>query len=495
MNALQRFTGALKAFQMQWSGYGWSGRSSSSFYLGPISSTQRDWTNAGYPLRNGAAAICVSWIGQNLRYARPVVRRMVTDEDGNEEEKPDFKHPLVQKLKRPNDHWTWANFLAVTAMDLSLTGEAYWAKEFTGLRIVKNLVPIPSTMIRPEWPRGGPTPEFISHYIYTVDGQEKRLEPEEVVRLIGLPDPEDHRRGWTPLKELPREIATDSEIASYSATIIENMGVAGASFTPDEKAHAAYEIDDNWIARLRAGFEAVTRGAKRGGLVVTPVPGKWEKLGATPEELALDKFGNRPEARICAAFKVPPMVVGLSVGEDQRTYKNMPEARTAAVEECLMPLWAVIADAVNLHLLPDFGDVEREEFGFDFSLVRQLMEDENAKSKRATEEYKAGGITLNEYREKIGQKPVKGPEGDEFHPLSDPSRDVPLPEDQGEPESAGDREATRQNGRRAAANGRNGNGRKALASEDAKALRASFGEKWRARRLEAEKKAAEGVEA
>jgi hypothetical protein len=139
---------------------------------------------------------------------------------------------------------------------------------------------------------------------------------------------------------------------------------------------------------------------------------KVEPFQWSPEELALDKLPMRAEARLCAALRVPAMVVGLNVGDTQRTYANMGEARQMAYEDCLMPLQARHCETLDMFLLPDLGDPEKEHCQYNYENVRALAEDEDAKSARAVSQFGGGIITRAQALAMVGRE--SGPEDDVY---------------------------------------------------------------------------------
>jgi hypothetical protein len=112
----------------------------------------------------------------------------------------------------------------------------------------------------------------------------------------------------------------------------------------------------------------------------------------------------RAEARLCAALRVPPMVVGLNVGDAQRTYANMGEARQMAYEDCLMPLQARHCETLDMFLLPDLGNPEKQHCQYNYEQVRALAEDEDAKSSRAVSQFAGGIITRAQALAMVGRE-------------------------------------------------------------------------------------------
>jgi hypothetical protein len=253
-------------------------------------------------------------------------------------------------------------------------------------------------------------------------------------------NPYNWRIGVSPLQKVLREIATDNVASRYSTGILKNFGVVGAVLTNEDDNQTMTErAVEHLQALYRDKFGA--GGSNVGGLMIPTFKAKYQEVGRSPEQMALNTLRSVPEARICAALRVPAMVAGLSVGNEQKTYANYAEAREAFYEDCLMPLQKRIAEALTRYLLPEFGDDPKQRrFRWNYEEVRVLRPDMDKESARATAEWQNDGITLNEYREKIGEDSVEGEEGDLYFSQHTASmKPKPEPPELGEPESAGDR--------------------------------------------------------
>lgn len=96
---------------------------------------------------------------------------------------------------------------------------------------------------------------------------------------------------------------------------------------------------------------------------------------------------------------------------------NVKEAYKGFWDLTLLPLFKEITAWITLTLLPQFEPMERILSGqvrcrFDTSAVAALQDDEDRKQERARSNFRAGGITLNEYRAAIGQQ--ADPAGDYY---------------------------------------------------------------------------------
>ena len=84
-------------------------------------------------------------------------------------------------------------------------------------------------------PENDPT-VFISHYRYTVNGIEHRIDPRDVVHFRHGIDPHNTRKGMSRLGSCLREILTDDQAGSLTASLMRNLGVPGVIIAPSNTA-------------------------------------------------------------------------------------------------------------------------------------------------------------------------------------------------------------------------------------------------------------------
>ncbi|MCH8136037.1 MAG: phage portal protein, partial [Proteobacteria bacterium] len=131
---------------------------------------------------------------------------------------PVERHELPALIKTPNPFYSSEHLFAGTLFSLLTAGNAYWLKVSNDNGHVKELWWIPDGLIEPKWPDDGKV--FISHYKYTVGGQEIKLEPKDVIHFRDGVDPANMRKGLSPLRGLLREIWTDNEAAVFTAALM-----------------------------------------------------------------------------------------------------------------------------------------------------------------------------------------------------------------------------------------------------------------------------------
>ena len=89
-------------------------------------------------------------------------------------------------------------------------------------------------------PRGNEK-QLITHYEYyvkdsnKVDGNEFKVIPaQDIVHIRQGVDPNNHRKGFAPLKAVLREILGDEAAGQYAAALLHNMAVPGVILSPKD---------------------------------------------------------------------------------------------------------------------------------------------------------------------------------------------------------------------------------------------------------------------
>lgn len=335
-----------------------------------------------------------------------------------DEREPVDNHPLITLLTRPNPYYSGVLLWMATLADWMATGNAYWIKERSAQKRTVRLWWTPSNLIEPAFPDDGRT--FISGYRYTPGAEELMLAPADVVHFRYGMDPNNVRKGLSPLAALVREIFTDDEGANWTAALLRNMGIPGVILAPGE---AEAEFSDP--QEIKDTFTQAFTGDNRGAAMAMSRKTEVTTLGWNPQQMDMKVVRRIPEERVTAMYGVPAVVVGLGAGLDRSTFNNFSEAREAAYESNIIPTQRLFAADLNTQLLPDFGDPNTDEVEFDLSNVRVLQEDQNGLHERAREDVKAGLITINQGLAMIGQEQIDG--GDiRYVPISV----TPTPEDQ-----------------------------------------------------------------
>ncbi len=392
------FSPITKAWRMLWG----TGTRGWSYIIGNTSyHTTNDYTNkVGDGLNSSAVMACVNWICRTF----PEAPLAIVAEQDNGARRLLRHHPLARLVEQPNPYYAGTLLWMATLLDWTLAGNAYWLKVRDGAGRVVQLWWAPHRTIEPRWTNDGAT--FITHYDYRPDGATTAipLPPSDVVHFRNGLDPQNPRKGLSPLTSLIREIYSDEEAGNFSAALLRNLGVPGMILAPDGEDNELTQEDADV---LRAEFRARFTGDKRGEPMILSGKIRAQPLTFNPQELDLHRLRRLPEERVTAVLGVPAIVAGLGSGLDRATFNNFRESREAAYESNIVPTQRLIAAELTTQLLPDFAtpDLAADEealVAFDTSRVRVLQEDENKLAQRLAVLVGSGILTQEEARGRLG---------------------------------------------------------------------------------------------
>jgi HK97 family phage portal protein len=397
--------------------YGWqtvSGKGRNVRYPG----SDLNWeAEAGELWLNSVVSICLQYIYDKIAEPDAVVVRKTASK-----QVPIENSPVVDLLNYANPEYRGRQLIAAMALSYKLDGNAYAVKVrgTGGVGTPRELWWVPHWRMAPLAPLdGGPT-EFYLLVTPTPSGaMTQRLIPRaDVVHARNGLDPNNPRKGMSAFKALLRAIVADSEIDVYTAVIMRNMGIFGALISPKDynEAFTTQQAED-----LKEMFRQNASGDARASTIVASIPMMAQFAGRSPQDMALSSIGDRPQARICAAFGIDPAAVGLlsnSAGGSGEKYGSMrKEARESSMEQGIIPMLSVFAEAWTQELLPDFPTNRGQVFvEYDYSGVRDLQPDVDGEHARAAGDFKGNGTTLNEFRAAIGLPSCNDPEiGEKFY--------------------------------------------------------------------------------
>lgn len=320
---------------------------------------------------------------------------MVIDEEGAAVP----TNALQALLDKPNEFYSMQHLLAGTVFSLVTDGNGYWIPAQSSNSRTSELWYAPHDTMEPMWPKDGK--EFISHYRYRpTGGTELRLEVDEVIHFRESFDPQNARKGLSPLKGLLREIWTDNEAAVFTAALLRNGGVPGLMLSPKGDHTISKEDADATKAIIDTKF---TREG-RGRTIVMAGETNLEQFGFTPQQLDLSPLRNIAEERVTAAVGVPAAVVGFGAGlQSTKVGATMRELRQLAWHNGVIPLQEIIAAEILRSLGEEF---KAPGITFDRSEVAALRENEDSIARRVERLVRAGILTRAEAKAELGIETV-----------------------------------------------------------------------------------------
>ena len=277
----------------------------------------------------------------------------------------------LEPLRRPWPNGNTGTLLARALQDVDIVGN------FFGRRAIVNMDNVLLERLRPDWVviqwglRPGLAAPVVLGYLYWPEGPNGDADPmalsvDEVVHWAPITDPEAKFRGMSWLTPIVRETLSDSAASTHKLKFFEN----GA--TPNLVISYDANVKQDQFMRMKAAIEAETRGLDRayrtlhlgGGADVTLV-------GSTLQQMDFKNVQGHGETRICAAARVPPVIVGLSEGLQAATYSNYGQARRHFADSWARPMWRSVAGALETII-----DVPaNSELWYDASDISFLQED------------------------------------------------------------------------------------------------------------------------
>jgi HK97 family phage portal protein len=323
--------------------------------------------------------------------------------DNNNEPLPD--HPLQQLLDHPNPEHSPFELIEALLTDLLVYGNAFLLKERDPLARSAPRAPDTGATAHPGSPFAAGRSELtndtvsalwklrpdririvpgsrrlVRTYIHRVGERETQLAPRDVIHFR-LPDPTNDLWGLSPIQVAARQIDTDNEASKFVDAFFRNaavpFGIIKLKRTLRGGEPEARRIGQRWTDRFRGLLGRFQIG-------VLDADAEFQRIGLTQEEMAFPELRAQTEARICAAFRVPPVLVGVKVGLDRSTFSNMAEARRFFWENTMLSLYRRVESKYAASLTPEFsGPGESVRVRFDFSAVAALKSIDPAPTQRS----------------------------------------------------------------------------------------------------------------
>lgn len=349
--------------------------------------------------RNSVAYACIRALSTAVAEPRLVVTRDGEVVDG---------HPLLELLERPNPHMTQFEFWELIVTHMAICGRSFWWKQRSNRGAVAALWPLRPDRMSPRFDGG----ELLAGWSYTIDGRSFFL-PVEDVLAFNLPDPGDETGGVVgglgPLQVLAAEIDTDNEATGHVFSLLRNYAVPGVA------VKVRGEVDQEEADDFKRQFVARYGGSRRGEPAVIDGDAEIVPLSHSLRDLEFPDLRGVAESRICAAFGVPPILVGVKVGLDRSTFSNAAESRRFWTQTRLAEWWRRLSDQVAMSLLPDFGSAAGLRCAFRVEELPAHQEIMAEQAERHAAAFKAGALLVDEYRAALGLDPLPGGAGQRLY--------------------------------------------------------------------------------
>ena len=199
----------------------------------------------------------------------------------------------------------------------------------------------------------GDEEKLITEFKYSpyggLGGNSISLNVEDIVHIRNGIDPNNHRRGFAPLKSVLREILGDEAAGQYAAALLHNMAVPGVILSPKDDSMGGPSKEE--AEAISAMYKQKFGGNNRGAPMILSGAMNVEVVSFSPEQMNLTELRKLPEERVSAVLGVPAILAGLGAGLDAATYNNTRELREFFTEQKLVPLWKAVAAELTHQLL------------------------------------------------------------------------------------------------------------------------------------------------
>jgi HK97 family phage portal protein len=302
-------------------------------------------------------------------------------------------HAIINLLYKPNPFQSKREYFeALTAFAL-LSGNSYLEKNGPD-----NGPPMELYTLRPDRIQIKPDPiNFVGGYIYKTSAGEKTFDPNKIMHIKLFSALSDYY-GLSPIQVAGRGIDNDNAANAWNNSMLNNGArPTGAMVTEDF-------LQDEQYNRLKGEIDTMYKGSKNAGKPMLLEGGlKWHEMGLSPRDMDFIQSKKLSRVEICAAFGVPPEIVG---DKEHATYSNYQEARQAFYQDTVLPMLDLIRDKLNAGLVPDFGDSSLY-LDYDKDSIEALQENADTEAQRIREDVKAGILTVNEGRTARGYETLK----------------------------------------------------------------------------------------
>ena len=354
----------------------------------------------GDGLGNSAVVACINVLATS--FAEAPLKIYQKTENGKQEV---VNHPMEMLMSRPNEFISGSVLSHYLVTSLSAHGDAFLLKVKNNQGDVVQLVPLMPSYVKVR----GNERELITHYEYFAVSKKNafqeeyvELPRENVVHIRQGMDPDDHRRGFSPLRSVMRELAGDEAAGQFAVALLHNMAVPGVILSPKDDTMGGPSREE--AEAIAQAFKSKFSGANRGAPMIMTGAMDVDVLSFTPEQLNLKALRRLPEERVSSVLGVPAILAGLGAGLDAATYNNTKELREFFTEQKMIPMWSAVASELTHQLLhTDFEDNNvNYSAGYDLDMVRALQGDRNDLVKTMNSGVQGGFVTIGEARRSLG---------------------------------------------------------------------------------------------
>lgn len=201
---------------------------------------------------------------------------------------------------------------------------------------------IQSDVVGIKYTVGGPRSGGESKLYLVNPGPEVRNLDGYAMAWSPIPDPDAQFRGMSWLTPVIEEMRSDGAATAHKLKFFENAATPNLAVSLKETV--TLEQFKQFVREMNEASVGVENAYKNlylgGGADVTII-------GTDMRQIDFSATQGHGETRVCAAGRVPPIIVGLSEGLSAATYSNYAQARRAFGDSWARPQWKSFAAAIE----------------------------------------------------------------------------------------------------------------------------------------------------
>lgn len=262
-------------------------------------------------------------------------------------------HPALNLLDNPNPQMSRNELIQRTQQSIDLVGESFWVVEFAGKMPIE-LWPVRADKMTETLNRQG---ELVGWYYREPDGSRTWF-PAIAVIHIQTPSPSNMFRGISPVRSLLVDLESVKAAGRFNLAFFRN------SARPGGFVKVPNALGDTEFNRLQMQWREQHQGvnnAHRVGILENGMD--WVDSSMTMLDMQFAELRNLSRDLIREAYRIQNSMLGQSEGVN---FASALAADSNFAKWQLLPRLERIAQALNHHLLPLFGDVGKNvEFCFE----------------------------------------------------------------------------------------------------------------------------------
>lgn len=338
---------------------------------------------------------CISRISETIISERMRLYRKTGD--GPEDWTEITEHPFLDLIQRPNKWMPGSELIQTWSQHEDLTGNAYWVlegvqDEFDEPTAIYPLNPAYMTVVVGSVPG---EPDQVIRYDYQAGAIKRAFQPFEILHFRRV-NPNDPFRGLGPTEGSMDAVDTDNWMREWNRRFFQNSAIPGVVLETEENSVEMLRL-------LRESFEDRHAGVERAHKTVALPKGvKLAQMGYGQKDMDFVESRSKNRDEILAAFGVPPVVLGMGMGESVNR-------ATAEVQEYVYAKYTIKPKLMRFECY--INEFFLMRYGDDLAIAFDDCVPKNVAQNITLHTAALGGaayMTINEVRASEGLEPIEG---------------------------------------------------------------------------------------